>query len=198
MDINKAIRKQKKSYKRFVLSMSFIFLFLPLVLVFSGEINPFFIFYLVVLEILIVVAVVKKIDSECLKYELKNYRIKIKWKALIKGITIMPEKVALVHVEGQGKDITIVIITTSSFRNRKVKPVVLDLLKKYPLIHKEYTRIKKFNPEHNYYYFTVKNGGYEKYKLLDFLYTHCLKSFYSEEAILCIREYRGLSQNKIL
>ena len=32
MNINKAIRKQKKTYKRFVLSMGFIFVILPIVL----------------------------------------------------------------------------------------------------------------------------------------------------------------------
>ena len=66
MNINKAIKKQNSSYKRFVLIMGFIFLSLGLVI--SGAFNLFFIAYLAIIEVLIIIILVKK-DGKSLSYE---------------------------------------------------------------------------------------------------------------------------------
>ena len=42
MELNKAIRKQKKSYKIFMLSMSFIFFIMPVALKLSNKLSVFF------------------------------------------------------------------------------------------------------------------------------------------------------------
>ncbi|WP_242946917.1 hypothetical protein [Clostridium haemolyticum] len=70
MKINKAIRKQKKSYKRFMLTMSFIFLLLPSVLYFSHEFYTFIIAYLVFIEVLIIIVMFIRLDKEYLKYKI--------------------------------------------------------------------------------------------------------------------------------
>ncbi len=60
MDIDKVLKKQRKSYKRFMLSMGFIFIILPIVLLIAKQINIFFIIYLCVIESLILFSVLMR------------------------------------------------------------------------------------------------------------------------------------------
>lgn len=53
MDINKVIKKQNKSLRRFVLMMCFIFLFLPLMALKFKVFNLYIIIYLIIIETVI-------------------------------------------------------------------------------------------------------------------------------------------------
>lgn len=190
MDINKAIRKQKKSYTRFLLSMCFIFLLLPLILFISKKITIFFSLYLSVLEILIMVAVLIRISCEGLKFNYNEYELKIKSGIFEKEINIVCDKVALVHTEEQPEGPEIIIITTSRFGNKRIKGVNLEFLAKYPYINYDYYRIKKQSPENNYYYIIITKGGYHKYELINKIFVSCVHGFFTEEAIDTIKKYR--------
>ena len=190
MDINKAIRKQKKSYNRFMLTMCFIFFIMPAVLYLSGLMTPFFITYLLIIEILVLSAVIIKIDNENLSYELEEDKLKIKNGLIGVKYNILCERVALVHTEGDEEDISLIILTTSMFRNKKIKAINIELLKKHAYLSHEYNRIKKLYPENNYYYIIIKRGGYYKYKLLADLYKNCLKAVYTDAAIENIKKGR--------
>ena len=52
MDIDKAIKKQKKSYKRFMFVMVILLILLPLLVCFFEVYKDFLIVYLIFLEIL--------------------------------------------------------------------------------------------------------------------------------------------------
>jgi hypothetical protein len=191
MDLNKAIRKQKKSYTRFMLSMCFIFLFLPLILFMSKKITVFFLIYLSVIEILIMVAVIIRASYESLKFNYDEYKLKIKSSLFGGGINIICDKVALVHTEGQLDKIEIIIITTSRLRNKKIKSINSDFLEKYPYVTYHYYRIKKQFPENSYYYTIITRGGYHKYQLLNKIFVSCVYGFFTEEAIDTIKKYRA-------
>lgn len=190
MNINKAIRKQEKSNKRFLLTLCFIFFVLPLILFLSGRFNIFLFIYLFVIELLILIAIVININNNYLKYSVENYKLKIKLKKFGESINILCDKVAMVFAEGKNSNMEIIIITTSKFRNKNIKPIDENLLKKYPYLAHKYYIIKKHHPENNYFYIIINKGGYNKYRLLDLIYKNCITAYYSEEAIERIKEYR--------
>jgi hypothetical protein len=195
MNINKAIRKQKKTYKRFMLSMSFIFVLLPIILMISKIISTFFVIYLICIELLITFVVLLRFNEEYIDFKLDGYKISI-WCGIAKvKFIIMCEKVALIHTRDQGRNLEIIIITKSRFRNKKIYPVDIIFLKRYPYVAQMYNKIKIQNPEETYFYFIIKHGGFRKYILLDDLYKSCVQAVFSDEAIEKIKEYREYSIN---
>ncbi len=78
MDLNKGLRNQKRSYKRFVVIMSFIFILLPLILYLYNKIyDIFYVSYLIIIEVLIIMAIIIRTDREKLKFEYSNNRLKV-------------------------------------------------------------------------------------------------------------------------
>ena len=195
MNINKAIRKQRKTYKRFVLSMCFIFVLLPIMLISSNIINLFFLIYLVFIEFMIFFVVFLRFNEEYIDYKLNGYKISI-WSGIVKDkVVIMCKKVNLVHTSNQGKNLEIIIIMKSKFRNKQIHPVDINFFKKYPYAAQMYTKIKMQNPEESYFYFIINHGGFRKYILLDDLYRYCERAVFSDDAIEKIKEYRDYSIN---
>lgn len=201
MDVNKAIRKQKKSYKRFMLIMSFIFFALPIVLVVTGRITWFYILYLVIIELLVILAVLAKINNENFKFTYDNYRIRMSSGIRRDNINIVCNKVAFVHVENiirktdKERDFIIILIATSRFRSRRMIPINEKFLKIHPYIAFHYQKIKKLNPEKKYAFTIIKKGKLYKYELLDTIYKSCVYATFTDDAIDKIKEYRnGLSQ----
>jgi len=142
MNINKAIRKQKKTYKRFMLSMCFIFVILPIILRASRLINMFFIVYLVCIEMMIFFVLLFRVNEEYIEFKVEGYKISI-WCGITKvKFIIICKKVALVHAQGQGKELGIIIITKSRFRNKKIYPIDINFSMKYPYVDQMYRKIK--------------------------------------------------------
>ncbi len=195
MNINKAIRKQKKTYKRFMLSMCFIFVLLPSILIVSKIINVFFIVYLVYIELMIIFVVLLGCNEEYIDFKVDGYKISI-WCGIAKvKFIIICKKVALVHADGNGKNLEIIIITKSRFRNKKINPVDINFLKRYPYVAQMYNKIKIQNLEETYFYFIINQGGFKKYILLDDLYRSCVQAVFSDDAIEKIKEYRDCGIN---
>ena len=195
MNINKAIRKQKKTYKRFMLSMCFIFVLLPVILIVSKAISIFFVIYLVCIELLIAFVVLLRFNEEYIDFKWEGYKISI-WCGIAKTkFIIICEKVALIHTGGYGRNLELIIITKSRFRNKRIHPIDINFLKKYPYVAQMYNKIKIQNPEEAYFYFVIKNGGFRKYVLLDDIYKSCVQAVFSDDAIEKIKEYREYSIN---
>ncbi len=200
MNIDKAIRKQKKSYKRFMLSMCFIFFILPIILIVSKKFYIFYIVYLVIIELLIFLAICIKINKESLAFEYDEYKLKINLGLVRKSIDIGCDKVVLVHVENVvskdtgGKDFKIVLLAKSRFRSERMMPISINLLKNHPYIAYQYNRIKVMHPDNEYYYTIIKRGGINKYPLLDLIYKNCVYAEFTEEAVEKIKFYRENSQ----
>lgn len=191
MDINKAIRKQEKSNKRFLLFLGFIFLTLPVVLFISNKFSLFFLIYLAVIEVLILSAILISMESNYLKYSCDGYKIKIKVRRFREEFNIVCDKVVFVHTEGSGPQMNIIMLLCSRFRNKKINEVDESFLNKHAYISHYYYKLKKHHLEESYYYISINKGGYHKYKLLDIIYRNCVKAQYTSEAIEIIKQYRN-------
>ena len=195
MNINKAIRKQKKTYKFFMLSMCFIFILLPIILIVSKITNMFFVIYLVCMELMIIVVTLLRVNEEYINFKLDGYKISI-WCGMAKvKFIVICKNVALVHTRDNGRNLEIIIITKSKFRNKEVKSVDKDFLKKYTYVAQMYNKLKVSDPEQMYFYFTINHGGFKKYNLLDDLYKSCVGAVFSDDAIEKIKEYKEYSIN---
>lgn len=189
MNINKAIRKQKKSYKRFMLTMSFIFLLLPAILYFTHIFSAFFISYLVFIEFLIILVMFIKADKERLKFKIDT-KMKI-INGLWGGKYVVPcDKVKMVHTYKEGKDLRIMVILRSKFRNPKIRIVGPQFIKKNKWIKKYYEELKSEDIYNQCYYFIIYKGGYTKYPLLDAIYRNCVQAYFTDDCIKRIKEYR--------
>jgi len=200
MNIDKAIRKQKKSYKRFLLSMCFIFFALPAILVLSKRVYLFYIIYLIIIEILILTCIFIRMSNESLKFKNDGYKLIVSIGINNKKINIATEKVSLVHVEnvlsdkGEIIDFKIILIAHSKFRSDRMLPISENFLKKYSYVAYHYNRIKDMQPENEYYYTIIRRGELNKYSLLDIIYKTCVHCYFTGEAIEKIKFYRKNSQ----
>ena len=190
MDINKAIRKQEKSHKRFLFFLGFIFFVMPLILFLTQRFNLFFFIYLTIIELLMLLAALISMNNNYIKYSVDGYKLKLRFKRFGEEFNIICDKVALVHVEGSNQEMNIVMLMTSKFRNKKINAVDEEFLRKYQYLSHHYYKMKKLNPEINYFYIVVTKGYYHKYRLLDMIYRNCVKAQYTDETVERIKEYR--------
>ncbi len=190
MDINKAIKKQEKSHKRFLFFLGFIFFVMPLILFLTHRFNLFFLTYLCIIELLILIAILVSVNNNYLKYNVDGYKLKLRCRRFGEDYNIVCDKVAFVHAQGREAEMSIVMLMTSKFRNKRINAVDEEFLRRYPYVSHFYYKIKKFNPERNYFYLVVTKGYYHKYRLLDMIYRNCVKAHYTEETVEKIKEYR--------
>lgn len=189
MDIYKVLKKQRKSYKRFMLFMGFIFLLLPLVLYITRRFDMFFIIYLCIIEALILTAILIRYNEDYLKFQVDDDKLtvaiaggRIKYKVLC-------SKVSIIHAMPEERYFDLLIVTKSKFRNKRLRIITKKTLEKYTELGDVYNRIKMPN-EGDYYYFVIKRGGAKKYMLLDTLFKYCTSAKFNESAIDYIKEYR--------
>lgn len=196
MDLNKGLRNQKRSYERFIVIMSFIFILLPLILyLYNNFNNIFYLAYLAIIEVLIVIAVIIRVDREKLKFQYYNNRFKIVLGILDRKLNIACDKVSLVHIEKYNniydiEDFKIILLTTSTLRNNKIIKVNEKFLKYHNYVASFYYKLKRIDPEKNFYYTIVRRGGLKKYYLLDALYRTCVYAHFTEDCIEKIKELR--------
>lgn len=192
MNLNKVIRKQNAASNRFTFSMCLIFFSLPVALILSHQANVLFILYLVTIELLIILAVLARINSELFYFKYDGYRIKVKDGLFKQMSNVVCEKVNLVHAEKEDKDIKIIIITKTKFRNKYLRSIGANFMKRYPCAGYYYSRMKKLYPENHYYYLVFRNGGYKKYLFLNELFKQCVHADFTDEAIEQIKKSREI------
>lgn len=190
MKITKALKKERKNNKIFFIFMSVLFIFLPTLTLLSKNKDLFFIIYLIIIELLIIIALIRKSNYNRLKFSCSNGKLKFKSGLFKKEINILCEKVALVHTFKSNEDMKIVIISTSRFRNKNFKKISREFLKNYSEASEEYLKIKKINPEDEYYFLIIRYGGLKKYILLDTIYINCVRASYTSSAIENIKVAR--------
>lgn len=77
MDIYKAIKMEKKSLKRFYRLMIILFIGLPLSVYLTGVKSIFYLVYLLIIELLIIAAVINKLNYYSLKYNYNANKLNI-------------------------------------------------------------------------------------------------------------------------
>lgn len=183
MKITKALKKEKKSIRNFFIIMILLFIFLPII-TFLSQINSLFLVgYLLFIEILIVIALINKLNYHNLKFSCTNNKLKFKSGIFTRESTILCDKIVVVHTYKEKEDMEIIIMSTVKFRNKYLRPVSKGFLKKFPEASNEYLRIKKLEPEESYYFQIIRKGALKKYILLDTIYKNCVKASYTASAI---------------
>lgn len=191
MDIFKALKKEKKSIKRFYIYMIILAIFLPTTLWLTGIMTKFYIIYVLVLELLIILAVLKKRDYTKIDYMYKNNRLKFKSGLFSQTNTILCDTIFIVHTDGMEDYMKIILVSNTKLRNKRMRPISKGFLKKYPEVTKLYKKLKKLEPDEKYYFQIVKKGGLRKYLFLDEIFKYCVKADYTEECIQNIKIARG-------
>jgi len=171
--------------------MVIIFILLPTVLIITGLTTVFYIGYVVFIDFLIVIAIIVKMNSYKVEYRCSNNRLMFKNGIFVPEHLIICDKVVLVHTSKSDFDLEIVLITSVVFKNKGLRPIDKNFLKRYPQIAQEYNEIKQQNPKRDYYFEVVKTGGLKKYLLLDSIYKNCVKAIYTDESIQNIKIARG-------
>jgi hypothetical protein len=132
-------------------------------------------------------------NSQVLSYNVDIYTINIKIGFPKRIIRLASGKVQLVHAEGSGKNLKIVLIGKCKLRNKNVRPIDINFLKENPYAGYYYGKLKRNNPEIEYFYTIITTGGYKKYQLLNDIYKGCTGLTFTEEAIAKIKEYRNIN-----
>ena len=191
MDIYMAIKKEKSHFKIFLIMMVMILINIPILLIVTGLTTIFYMSYMTFIDLLIVIAIIIKINSYKVKYRCWNNKLIFKTGIFVKEHLIMCDKVALVHTNKSEYDLEIVLVTSIIFKNKGLRPIDKNFLKRYSQIAEEYNDIKQQNPKRDYYFQIVKRGGLKKYLLLDSIYKNCVKAIYTDESIQNIKIARG-------
>lgn len=191
MNIHKAIKMERKHLEIFLITMVIISIILPVTLMLTGLANIFYLSYLAFIEVLIVIAIIIKMNSYRVEYRCLNNRLIFKTGIFTKEYLIICDKVALVHTKKSDYDLEIIIITSVVFKNRALRPVDKNFLKRYSEVAEDYENIKQLNPEKSYYFQVVRRGGLKKYLLLDSIYKNCVKAIYTDASIQNIKIARG-------
>lgn len=191
MDIYKAIKLEKRRLKLFIILMIMIGLILPIILILTNLFTLFYISYLIIIEILICMSIIIKLNYYKVEYRCINNRLMFKTGILTKENLLMCDKVCLVHTNNCDYDLEIILITSVVFKNKYLRPVDENFLKRYSQIKPYYKKIKEKNPDKKYYFQVIKRGGLKKYLLLDSIYRNCVKAVYTDESIQNIKIARG-------
>lgn len=191
MEINRALKRIRKKENMFFIIMGILAVSIPTLAYLANLKNTFIYVYIMIIEILILIAILSRINTCTLKFKYYNSRFKIKQGLFLRESIILCENVAIVHTSKEREDVEIIIVTSSKFRNKKARPVTKGFLKKYPEVEREYKRLKKINEEQTYYFQIIRNGSLRKYIFLENIYTTCVKSAYTPAAIESIKIARG-------
>jgi len=191
LDIYKALKLEKKYEKIYYSIMIFLIIVLPISVFLTGLVKTFYIISVVILEALIALSILRRVNSMTLKYSCSNNRLKIKSGLFSKEGLIFCDKVVLVHTEKIEEDMEIIIVTSVNFKNKRLRLITKQFFRKYPAIREDFMKIKENNSDQIYYYQVVRFGGLNKYMLLDIIYKNCVKSVYTEEGIQNIKISRG-------
>ena len=191
MEINRALKRIRKKENIFFIIMGILAVLIPTLAYLANLKNTFIYVYIMIIEILILIAILSRINTCTLKFKYYNSRFKIRQGLFLRESIILCENVAIVHTSKEREDVEIIIVTSSKFRNKKARPVTKGFLKKYPEVEREYKRLKKINEEQTYYFQIIRNGSLRKYIFLENIYTTCVKSAYTPAAIVSIKIARG-------
>lgn len=193
MDIYTAVKKEKKSFKLFFISMIIIALILPIAVIITNLTTFFYLTYLGVIEFLIVISMIIKLNYYKVEFKCLNNKLTFKTGILTKRYLIICDKVVLVHTVKSDYDLEIIMVTTVNFKNKSLRKVDDNFLRRYPSIKTNLDYIKKISgdDDRKYYFQVIRRGGLKKYLLLDCIYKNCVKAIYTEQSIQNIKIARG-------
>lgn len=182
MKINKALKKEKNHKRQFFILMFMLFTILPLVAFLAQNKNMFLWAYLALIEGLIIISCINKLNYHRLRFYCNNNKLKFKSGLFSKESVILCDKVAVVHTDKTKEEMDIILIATVRFRNKYLKPVTKAFIKKYPEAAEEYLKVKN-KSRRKLLFPSYKKRCFKKYNLLDEIYKNCVRASYTSSAI---------------
>ena len=121
MKIEKALKKQNFYNKIFYSLMVFLGIFLPLCTYLSYINSTILVIFLAIIEILICIALINKVNKSYLKFFCYNNKLKFRNGIFSTYSLVQCDKVAIVHTNKSNENLEIIIIiTTAGQTNPKV------------------------------------------------------------------------------
>ena len=191
MKIEKALKKQNFDNKIFYSLMVFLGIFLPLCTYLSYINSTILVIFLAIIEILICIALINKVNKSYLKFFCYNNKLKFRNGIFSTYSLVQCDKVAIVHTNKSNENLEIIIITSIRSKNKKLKLISKDFINKNKEVADEYIRIKKIRNDAAYYFQVINCGELNKYILLDNIYKNCVNAIYTSSAIESIKIARG-------
>ena len=183
MKIEKALKKQKRDNKLFIIFMFFLAIFLPII-TYLAYIKTFtMVAFLLLIEVLIFISVIRKFNDSTLKFICANNKLKFRSGLFSAYSYIQCDKVAIVHTNKSNEDMEIIIVTKGKVKNQKMKLINKEFMKKYEEAAVEYRRLKRMNQDVVFYFQVIKYGELKKYIFLDNIYRNCVNATYTASAI---------------
>ncbi|WP_297712404.1 hypothetical protein [Clostridium sp.] len=191
MKIEKAIKKQNRYNKLFIIFMFFLAIFLPII-TYLAYIRTFnMLAFLLLIEILIFIAIIRKVNDCTLNFICANNKLKFRDGLFSSYTYIQCDRMAIVHTNKNNEDMEIIIVTRGKVKNQKMKLINKEFMKKYEEAALEYRRIKRINQDVAFYFKVIKYGELKKYILLDNIYRNCVNATYTASAIDSIKIARS-------
>ena len=166
MKIEKALKKQNFYNKIFYSLMVFLGIFLPLCTYLSYINSTILVIFLAIIEILICIALINKVNKSYLKFFCYNNKLKFRNGICSTYSLVQCDKVAIVHTNKSNENLEIIIITSIRSKNKKLKLISKDFINKNKEVADEYIRIKKIRNDAAYYFQVINCGELNKYILL--------------------------------
>ena len=177
--------------KIFYSLMVFLGIFLPLCTYLSYINSTILVIFLAIIEILICIALINKVNKSYLKFFCYNNKLKFRNGIFSTYSLVQCDKVAIVHTNKSNENLEIIIITSIRSKNKKLKLISKDFINKNKEVADEYIRIKKIRNDAAYYFQVINCGELNKYILLDNIYKNCVNAIYTSSAIESIKIARG-------
>ncbi|MBS4957275.1 MAG: hypothetical protein KHZ99_09545 [Clostridium sp.] len=191
MKIEKALKKQKRYNKLFIIFMFFLAIFLPII-TYLAYIRTFtMLAFLLLIEILIFISIIRKVNDYTLNFICANNKLKFRDGLFSSYTYIQCDRIAIVHTNKNNEDMEIIVVTRGKVKNQKMKLINKEFMKKYEEAAVEYRRLKRINPDVAFYFKVIEYGELKKYILLDNIYRNCVNATYTVSAIDSIKIARS-------
>lgn len=183
MKIDKALKKQKKYKGLFFAFMFFLAIILPIITYLSYMKSLYIMFFLAIIEILIFLAIISKMNYYELKFSFYNNKLKFRSGLFSSYTYIQCDRISIIHTNKSNEDMEIIIVTKGKVKNQKMKLINKEFMKKYEEAAVEYRRLKRINEDVVFYFQVIKYGELKKYIFLDNIYRNCVNATYTASAI---------------
>lgn len=190
MNLNKTIKKQKNNFIWFIIFMCFISILLPLILLLKNSFKVILWSYVVLIEVIIIIGVIKRIDDEILVFKHTVGKFRLKHGLFDRKISFRCEDVAFVDIEKSGSKEDIVFVFQSERYNKYLNSIKKWQMKRHPYAASYYYKLYESKPEYYYYYLVINKGKNKRYQFLNEIYSSCFNAFYSDDVINIIRKIR--------
>lgn len=147
--------------------------------------------FLLLIEILIFIAIIRKVNDCTLNFICANNKLKFRDGLFSAYTYIQCDRIAIVHTNKNNEDMEIIIVTRGKVKNQKMKLINKEFMKKYEEAAVEYRRLKRINQDVAFYFKVIKYGELKKYTLLDNIYRNCVNATYTASAIDSIKIARS-------